>query len=109
MALTSFTDKSISTGDQTLAEIAHTENDFVTMQLKFTAIDQDVKVKIEQSADGTRWADVAFPGSKDLAINIKGTGNMALNAIGLHAAMIRVKILKQTATTGVINNIDVLN
>ena len=109
MALTNFTDKNIANGDQVLAEINASIDDFATMVIKFTSINQDVKVKIEQTVDDLNWSDISYPGGPDMAVIVKGSGPMALNIIGLHCIKIRVIIKVLKATVGIINKISVFN
>jgi hypothetical protein len=107
--LTQVTNKSIADGDQELDAIDQSANDYLTMVVKYTGIDKDVKVKIEQTINDTDYADVVLPGDSELYINIKGSGTKALNIIGLNCSKIRAKIIVGKATAGTINKLDIYN
>lgn len=109
MATTTVTNKSISAGNQTLDAIAASVNDFLTMQVVYTGIDKDVKVKLQQTLDDINYCDIEFPGGKEMSMIIRGTGSKAINLVGLHASKVRAQIVVQDATAGTISKLVIYN
>lgn len=105
MATQSYSNKNIAAGDQTEAAL-EISNNYVTMQVTYANVIKQATVKLEQSLDNINWSDISFPGTKEMALNIRGTGSQTLNMIGLYCTHIRVRILQgESDNTGLISKI----
>lgn len=108
-ATTVATNKLISAGNVSYDAIDQSAEDFLTLVAKFTGVDKDVKIKVEQTIDDTEYADIAFPGSKEMVLIVRGTGTKALNIVGLHCSKIKISVDVLNASAGKIDSIKVLN
>jgi hypothetical protein len=108
-ATTVATSKTIASGNETFDAVDQSSKDFLTLAVKYADIDQDVKIKVLQSIDDSEYGDISFPGSRELHLNIKGSGVKFLNLIGLYCSKIKIEVEIGKATSGTINSIKVWN
>lgn len=108
-ATTVATSRTIASGNVSFDAIDQSGSDFLTIVAKYSNVNQEVKIKVKQTIDDTEYADIAFPGSKEMYFPILGTGTRALNLVGLHCSKIQISLVVGTATAGTIDSLKVWN